>query len=153
MIVLLEHDALLGLQRVRLRDRLRARLRAAELDNALAAGASPESDVALALHAGRLCRPGQRQLVARGLTRVAAAAGAPTPRRNTVPVCRPAVQRARDDLQAVLDRLDAGPVDVRGVARIRTLLADGTGPLYRQSAPDRLRHDLRAALAAMDPFV
>ena len=153
MIVLLEHDAGLGLRRVRLRDRLRARLRVAELDAALASGASPESDVALALHAARLCRPAQRRLLARSLARAESAAAAPVPTRRAVPVCRPAIHRARAELQAVVQRLAAGPVDVRGVARIRALLADGTGPLYRESTTDRLRTELRAALATMDPYV
>ena len=68
-------------------------------------------------------------------------------------MCGPAVHRARAELQAVVACLTAaGPVDVRGVARVRRLLADGTGPLYRESAPDQLRNELRAALAAMDAF-
>ena len=153
MIVLLERDAGLGLQRVRLRERLLARLRAAKLDAALAAGTSPESDVALALHAARLCRPAQRRQLARGLSRALAAAAAPALPRHAVRVCSPAVHRSRAELETVVERLAAGPVDVRGVARIRTLLADGTGPLYRESTTDRLRTELRAALATMDPFV
>ena len=44
-----------------------------------------------------------------------------------------------------------GPVGVRGVARIRNLLADGTGPLYRASGAGHLRDELVAALLAMDP--
>jgi hypothetical protein len=91
--------------------------------------------------------------LARSLSRVAAAADAPTSPRLAVPVCRPAVHRARADLQAVVERLGDGPVDVRGVARIRVLVADGTGPLYQESTPDRLREELRAALATLDPFV
>ena len=68
-------------------------------------------------------------------------------------MCGPAVRRAGTELQAVIDRLvAAGPVSVRGVARVRCLLADGTGPIYRESAPDRLRDELRAALAVMDPI-
>ncbi len=153
MIVLVEQDAVLGLRRVRPRDRLRARLRTAELDAALAAGASPESDVVLSLHAGRLCRPAQRRLLARSLRRVAAAAATPAPSRRAVPVCRPAIHGAEAELQAVVQRLAVGPVDVRGLARVRTLLADGTGPLYREGAPNRLRNELRAALMTMDPSI
>ena len=64
----------------------------------------------------------------------------------------PSVAR-RIELEAVAERLGAaGPVGVRGVARISGLLTDGTGPLYRASSPGRLRDELRAALAAMDPF-
>ena len=72
--------------------------------------------------------------------------------RHKTPVYGPAVRRARAELRAVVERLAAdGPVDVRGVARVRRLLADGTGPLYRESAPDQLRNELRAVLAAMEP--
>ena len=41
---------------------------------------------------------------------------------------------------------------MQGVARIRTLLADGTGPLYRSAAPEQLRNELTAVLAALDSF-
>lgn len=153
MIVVLEHDAGLRLRRVRLRDRLLARFRAGALDAELAAGASPESSVVLALHAGFLCRPSQRRVLARSLTLIAAAAESTGASRLKTPVCRRAVRRARSELHSVIGRLAAaGPVDVRGVARIRRLLADGTGPVYRESAPDQLRNELRAVLAAMEPF-
>ena len=153
MIVVLEHEAGLGLRRVRMRDRLLARIRVAALDAELAAGASPESSVVLALHAVHLCGPSQRRLLAGSLRRIAASADAPTRSRLKAPVCGPAVRHAGTELQAVIDRLvAAGPVSVRGVARVRCLLADGTGPIYRKSAPDRLRSELRSALALMDPY-
>ena len=76
-IVVLEQGDGLGLRRVRLRDRVRARLRTSALDEQLAAGASPESSVALALHAGQLCRPQQRRLLARSLIEIARSCEAP----------------------------------------------------------------------------
>jgi len=153
MIVVLEEDARLGLRRVRVRDRVLARLRASTLDRELAAGASPESNVVLALHAAHLCAPSERRLLAHSLKRLAAVSEVPARSRLKAPVCRTAVRRARGELDAVVDRLEAsGPVDVRGVARIRSLLADGSGPLYRESAAGRLRPELRGALADMEPF-
>jgi hypothetical protein len=153
MIVLLEQGAGLGLRRVRWRDRLVVRARASALDQELAAGASPESSLALAVHAGRLCEPAQRWLLARSLTRIVAFSDAPAGRRLKAPICRPAVQRARDELSAVVGRLSAtGPVGVQGVARIRELLADGTGPLYQPAQPEQLRHELVTALDALDSF-
>ena len=104
-IVVLEERAGLGLRRVRWRDRLLARARASALDHDLAAGASPDSNVPLAVHAGRLCKPEQRRLLARSLARLVAAADAPTARRLRAPVCRPAVQGARAELAAVAGRL------------------------------------------------
>jgi hypothetical protein len=38
------------------------------------------------------------------------------------------------------------------VARLRTLLADGTGPLYRSAAPGGLQQELGHVLAALDSF-
>ncbi len=152
MIVLLQEGTRLGLRRVRCRDRLVVWARASALDRALAAGISPESNVALAVHAGRLCEPAQRRLLAHSLTQIAAASTSPAGRRLKAPVCRPAVHRARAELSAVADRLvTTGPVDVEGVARVRRLLADGTGPLYRPGSSDQLRGELVAALTALDP--
>ena len=152
MIVVLEQDAGLGLRRVRWWNHVLVRARASALDQELATGASPESNVALAVHAGRLCNPAQRRVLARSLTRIAAASTAPAGSRLKAPVCRPAVHRARAELAAVADRLvTAGPVDVRGVARVRQLLTDGTGPLYSSGPTGQLRDELAAALTALDP--
>jgi hypothetical protein len=123
------------------------------LDEQLATGASPESSVTLALHAGRLCRPAQRRLLARSLTRIVAAADAPVGNRLKMPVCRAAVHHARAELAAVAGRLGAsGAVNVHGVARLRILLADGTGPLYQPAPPERLRRELTEVRAALDAF-
>jgi len=153
MIVVVEHGAELGLRRVRLRDRLLTHLRASSLDAELAAGASPESSVTLALRAGQLCRLSYRRLLSQGLNQVVATAGKPTRSLRQVSVNRHAVRGARTELETVAERLGAaGPVGVRGVARISGLLTDGTGPLYQASSPGRLRDELRAALGAMDAF-
>ncbi len=153
MIVVLDEGAGLGLRRARWRDRLMVRIRASALDGQLAAGASPESSVALAIHAGRLCEPAQRRLLARSLTRIVAAADAPVGRRLRTPVCVGTVRQSRTELAAVAGRLTAsGPVGVSGVARVRTLLADGTGPLYQSAAPGGLHDELGHVLAALDSF-
>jgi hypothetical protein len=155
MIVLLEEGAGLGLRRVHWWHRLAVRARASALDHELAAGASPESNVALAVHAARLCEPAQRRVLARSLTRIGATPDATAGRRLKAMVCRPAVQQARAELAAVVARLTAtGPIEVQGVARVRTLLADGTGPLYQFHSihPERLRNELAAVLAALDSF-
>jgi hypothetical protein len=152
MIVVLEDAAGLGLRRVRWRDRLAVRARASALDAALAAGSSPDSNISLALHAGRLCKPAHRRLLARSLARIVAASEAPTGRRVT-PVCRSAVLKVRPELATIAGRLSAsGPVDVRGVARLRLLLADGTGPLYQPARRSQLHAELRAVLSALDSF-
>jgi hypothetical protein len=149
--VLLEQGAGgLAVRRVRLRDRVRARLRTATLDRQLADGAPPEANVALALHATRVYEPGQRLLLARSLRRIADSSNS-QPGRIGVPLNREAIVRARPEIDAVADRLRTdGPVSVRGVARIRLLLTDGSGPLYGASRPEQLRRELQSALVAFD---
>jgi hypothetical protein len=150
VIVLLDEGAGLSVRRVGPWDRLQARLRASALDRQLAAGTSPESTATLAIHASHLCAPAQRRLLARRLEQIVETADAPA-RRTQVPVCRAAVRRARHELDQVAGRLSGpGPVDVRAIARLRALISDGTGPLYRPSHIDGLRNELHAALASMD---
>ena len=46
--------------------------------------------------------------------------------------------------------LEPGPVPVRGVALVAQLLADGTGPLYREAARDDLGTLAERAARALD---
>jgi hypothetical protein len=152
VIVVLEQRDALWVRRVRLWERLVARLRSATLDRELAAGASPDSRVALAVHAEHLHAGRQRSLLARSLRRVGAVPDTAADRRLRTPLDREAIRCARAELEALAARLASSePLDVRGVARVRTLLSDGTGPLYRESDPTRLRRELTATLASMDP--
>lgn len=149
MMVLVEHDDDLGLEPVRFRDRVVERISTDALDRELAAGGSPESSVRLALHATRLYRPANRSRLARSLRALAGTATGP--RRLRAVVARRAVAEATDELEAVASRLASPePVDVRGVAKVRSLLADGTGPLYRPSGSPTLRDELLAVLRAFD---
>jgi hypothetical protein len=150
MMVLIEHEDDLELQPVRLRNRVAARIHAVELDRELAAGASPETNVCLALHAARLYRPRHRSGLAHAMRRLAQLPVRPS--RLKAPISRRVVGQVADQLEAVASRLDApGPVDVRGVAKVRSLLADGTGPLYRPSGSPALRDELLSVLRAFDP--
>jgi hypothetical protein len=149
-VVVLEEHSSLGLRHVRLRDRVRARTQSTTLDEQLAAGVSPESNVLLALHAARLYRPLQRRRLAVSLRSVALAAQ--RSRRMTAPINWRGIGLVQSELEAVATRLDAnGPIDVSGIARARRLLADGAGPLYMRSAPERLRQELASTLVALDP--
>ncbi|HWD54780.1 MAG TPA: hypothetical protein VG346_06640 [Acidimicrobiales bacterium] len=152
MIVLLEQDGDLALRHAGWRERLVVRLRAGALDAALAAGASPESDVALALHAEHLCAPSQRRLLSRSLRHVVARAEAPAGRLRPVPLNRAAVRRVRAQLESLADRLASDdPVDVRGIARLRALLSDGTGPLYQPREGGHLELEVAALRSALAP--
>ena len=149
MMVLVEHDDDLELRPVHFRHRMAARLHARDLDRALAGGASPDSSVSLALHAARLYRPGHRSGLAHTVRRLATVAAQPT--HVKAPVSSRAVRAAADELEAVAARLAApGPVEARGVAKVRSLLADGAGPLYRPSGSPALRDELRSVLRAFD---
>ena len=151
MIVLLADGPGISARRAGPIDRLRRGLRASRLDALLAEGVAPESNLALALHAERLARTSERRHLAGSLKRI----GSNPPRTELL---RSAIGRrispdASRDLEELADRLLVpGPVDVQGVAKIRMLLADGTGPLYRGGTARDLHAEVRDALVAVDPL-
>ena len=132
-------------------DRLLARLRGFRLDEDLAAGASPDASVALALRAQMLVRARSRRGLARSARRVLAMATEPAAARGTqVPVCRDRVRDCSEEFTELIRRLLAvGPVTARGVAQARILLADGRGPLYDRACADDLRSRVRDAADAL----
>ena len=132
-------------------DRLWARLRAFRLDSDLAAGASPEASVALALRARMLVRTRHRRDLAASADRVLATATQPAySRRLPVPVCRDRVRDCSEDFGELIRRLRAaGPVPVRGVAKAVVLLGDASGPLYHPATADDLRTRVRDAADAL----
>ena len=127
-----------------------ARGQAARLDRALAEGASPEASASLAARAAQLTSTGFRRDLAASVRRILVAAGPPalpvaahaplgSTRRLSVPLRTTRIRRSAPLLAEVASRLlEPGPVPVRGVAMVAQLLADGTGPLYREAARDDL---------------
>ena len=105
MLVLLVDDCPVPVD-VRSRDRLLARIRAFRLDAALAAGASPDATVALALRAQLLVRMPVRRDLARTARRILAAAvrGAAGDR-LPVPVCRDRVRDCAEELEDLIRHL------------------------------------------------
>jgi hypothetical protein len=151
-VLLAPGDAGIGERRVHVLDRLTARLRAPQLDRDLSRGARPEATVALALRARALVGNAVREDVLRGLRRAIALDSRPA-RMPSAPICRQHVRAASQELQAVCDRLAAaGPVSAHGMAQLMTLLADGSGPLYRPKSPDVLGARLHEALVSLDRF-
>jgi len=140
-------------RRVRLYDRLRARLFAWRLDQALAAGVCPDASVPLSLRAGRLLGPSTRRRLSREIHRVV--------RDVYRPVSRHDLSFARWQLTvapgtALLDELadqltGRDPVEAAGVAWVRVLLRDGAGPLHDASDPESLDASLRAAIDRLQP--
>lgn len=132
------------------RARVSARFFAARYDREVDAGVSAEPGSALAVHLTRLSAVRERDELARAL-RVAfrdAVEGADA-LRPRVPVRTQPVLGASDIIAAILSRLDApGQVRVRGIARLRMLLSDGRGPLYRTGSGS-LNAALRGVHAAL----
>jgi len=169
MLVLLDEADCPVASPARLRDRLMVRVRASRLDRELAAGASPDATVALALRAQMLVQMRTRRGMARGAQRIleramrAPAAGLPPapaagglrmPAAGVlqVPVCRDRVRDSAEELGDLIRRLlGGGPVAARGVALASALLTDGSGPLYRRSNADDLQARIREALSALGP--
>jgi hypothetical protein len=140
-------------QPCRLHARVLARLGAWGLDRALAAGARPDAGAMLSLRAHRLIGSTMRRALAAELRDLVPEALRVThPLDNGVGICAIGVLFAEETIRAVADRLDGwGPVEPAGVAQVRVLLRDGTGPLYSQEPTDELERSLQRALAALEP--
>jgi hypothetical protein len=139
-----------------------ARGQATRLDCALAAGTSPEASASLAARAGQLTSTEFRCDLAASLRRILVAAGEPArltaaatsvgpARALRIPLRTARISQSATLLADLANRLlDPGPVPARGVALIVQLLADGTGPLYREAARDNLDTLAERAVRALD---
>jgi hypothetical protein len=139
---------------VTLRRRVQCTLLADRLDRSLAAGVHPESDVLLALRAQRLACPRMRVELATTVGRLLRAADEPEHALTRAPsmAVLERVRTTRNDLEALVDHLLAPvPVSARGVALVRMLLRDGSGPLFRYESRADLAAQVRRATDALDP--
>jgi hypothetical protein len=139
-----------------------ARGQAARLDRALAAGTSPDASASLAARAARLTSTEFRCDLAASLRRILVAAGEPArpvaaatsvgPARTLrIPLRTTRISQSAPLLADLASRLlEPGPVPARGVALVVQLLADGTGPLYREAARDDLGTLAERAARALD---
>jgi hypothetical protein len=134
----------------RLRERLQAYLRADSLDRLLARGVPPEADPQLFLHARRLASPRTRRQLAQAVRRVLATHEDPPLLAAPSRPARDRVRRAHGSLERLAELLDSRHfLQTEGVARVRVLLADGSGPLYRAEAPEELQVELHRITAAL----
>lgn len=133
-----------------LRARLTAKMHAGRLDRLLAVGFRGPLGSALAVHADKLTSAAERESVARTLRQAVHDAHYGRPARFLRgSLHREGIVDAADLIDDVAFLLQsADPVSPRGVARLRQLLSDGRGPLYRSGRGD-LEGRLGAALAAM----
>jgi hypothetical protein len=121
-------------------------------DCKLVAGDPPEPGSPLALHIARLTSMHEREQLARVLERMIREAHTVSPHPNwsaQVPLARARIMAAELRIQDVVVRLYAPrPVSAHGVARLRLLLSNGVGPLYRLGRGD-LVAELDSVLAAL----
>lgn len=118
----------------------------------MASGTSPDASPALSLRAQILIGAKERKRLARTIRRLVRDAQFPlTPLTPGVPMCRRKIQRSRKTLQALAERLaGASPVDARGVAQVRLLLCDSSGPLCWRSGADDLEPAVQEAIEALE---
>ena len=130
--------------------RLQARLSASRLDHEVEAGAMVVPGTPLAAHVARLTSVKQRQALARGLRRAVDATDSPGHGvRAPFPIHSGRIAASRAEIDQITSLLESPrPVHPRGMARLRMLLTDGTGPLY-DGGSGSLAAELRAVAAAL----
>jgi hypothetical protein len=153
LLVFDESESRLTTRRAGLWQRLAVCLHAARLDREIAAGASPDVTVALALRAQALVRMSVRHGLAKSVQRIVdSSTGTTVSGRPRVPLCPDRVADAREELQGLIELLQTpGPVAAQGVARARALLSDGSGPLYHRGSRDDLRTRVHQTVDALNP--
>ena len=122
-------------------DRIVCRLLAPHIDPDLAHGTPSRSPVTDAARAVQLTSSRSRHSLARSLELLVERAEqrAPSSTNAAVAPCREQVRNALPEIRAISARLrTAEPVDARGVAMLRAILADGGGPCYVRSHPASL---------------
>jgi hypothetical protein len=138
-------------RRVRLRDRIAARVRTHHLDRQLADGVPPERSVALSLRARRLVDPAFGDALARRVHAIVREAIVRRVPRAQIAVRLAAVAELSAEFDDLARRLlDPRPLAVRGVAQVSVLLGEGRGPLYSSWAGEDLGAAVRRARAALE---
>ena len=124
--------------------RLASGVRSRSLDAALVTGADPVRSRRLEVRALTLESPRARASIAAGLEQWIKAAHAPASRRRVLPR-HGATLANESELRELADLLrGTSPLTARGIAAIRRLLIDGTGPAYVGDA-DALARQLDVA--------
>ena len=128
--------------------RATARLRSRSLDRALIAGVDPSATPQLAAHTARITTRSTRVRLADSLDRLARSDAQPVTRWRVRPF-RKAARANATELHA-LAALLRGRTAVRaqGIAMLRTLVTDGTGPVYADRDGDWLAERLQDARIA-----
>jgi hypothetical protein len=126
-------------------DRLIARMLGRSIDRELATGVVARITRAHAARVEQLTAPRTRAALASSLERLLECGEGPVSRFGIAAVPRrEQVREATGVIRATANRLrSAEPLDARGIARLKTLLSDRTGPCYVPSHPDALKVAMR----------
>jgi hypothetical protein len=139
--------------RVSLRILVGARMLGASLDNKLAEGCAPEASRLLAARSQLIVSPTMRRALADNwltlLVQAREPAGFLNPR---VPLVLDRIMAAQTQIQELADALLAPMPTSRGVAMARSLLSDGSGPIYNSACSTDLGLALREVIARLDPL-
>ena len=129
--------------------RLIARLRTDKFDHQLAVGVPAPAGSALAAHQARLTSTAERDAIARSLRTAVSDSHTGTVFSSRIPLHPRNIAAAEELIDTITLRLHSPqPVNARGMARLRRVISDGSGPLYWYGNGD-LRGRLGAALAAL----
>ncbi len=136
-----------------LEDRAIARMLAPWLDRELAGDIGPSLSAAHAARVGQLTRARTRRALAHTLDRLVERADDPRSRFLSWTI-RPCTEQVRDATPLILStasRLRSDePLAPLGIARLKTLLRDVSGPCYVRSRPDALTVALQDVSDALD---
>ncbi len=129
--------------------RVIARWRARQLDLDVDHGTAVAPSSALAVHLERLGSTREREQLADSLELMLSRARRPHFVLSPVPLQRDSIHAARPLIDAIQAALRSeSPVRARGMARLRLLMSDGAGPLYR-AGRGSLVAALRGVLATL----
>jgi len=129
--------------------RVIARVRADKFDHQLAVGVPVPAGSALAVHQARLTSTAEREAIARSLRQAVSDAHTGAVFSSRIPVHPRNIAAAEELIDRITLRLHSPrPVSARGMARLRRVLSDGSGPFYWYGKGD-LGGRLGAALAAL----
>jgi hypothetical protein len=145
------HDTMCGdtIVRASLLARVIARLRANKFDHQIAVGVPAPAGSALAVHQARLTSTAEREAIARSLQQAVRDAQTRPTFSSRIPVHPTNIAAAEQLIDRIALRLHScRPVSARGMARLRRLLSDGSGPFYWYGKGD-LSGRLGAALAEL----
>lgn len=124
--------------------RLQARAFAAKFDRQVDEGVTPQPSSPLAAHIIRLTSTQEREDIARSFRRILD--GGP---QLSISVLTNRIEECRNVIDDITLRLHSPrPVAAQGMARLRMILSNGSGPLYFQASTG-LAAELRGALAAL----